>query len=190
MKISLAAIGSIVVITFVAATVHAAGITVAPFSFAPRGLGEFVPGGGPPALARWEKVSGDWQLFLAKNVPTAEIAAAGAQINGVSGLSTTGLTIGFTVESGWCGAGAPRFNVRLANAGLVFLGCAHADLSGTFHSFTDGGIYGGVLFPTGDVVQSISIVFDEGTDVGPGFVYLDDITVGSDVAGAPGRSDQ
>lgn len=186
-RIAWAGIGSIVLMAFGAATVYADGITVAPFSFAPRGLGAFTPAGGPPAEAHWENVSGDWRLFLAKNVATAEIAAAGAQINGVSGISTTDLTIGFTVESGNCGAGAPRFNVRLATAGLVFLGCAHADLpGGGVHSFTAGGVYGGVSFPTGDVVESLSIVFDEG----PGSVFLDDIFVGGDSAGDPGHVGQ
>jgi len=183
-------IGSVLGMGVMAATVYAAGIIVAPFSYAPRGLGTFAPGGGPPALARWEKIDGDWQLFLAKNVPTPEIAASGAQINGVTGLSTTGLTIGFTVEDGWCGAGAPRFNVRLQGTpGIVFLGCANAQVNGDVHSFTAGNSYGGVLFPSGDVIDSISILFDEGTDAGL-FVYLDDIFVGDDSVGAPGHSDQ
>lgn len=163
-----------------------AEITVAPFSFSPLGLGNFEPGIGPPSLGRWENIAGDWQLHLGKNVPTAEIAAAGAQVKGVEGLSTTGLTIGFTVENGNCGAGAPRFNVRLMDGSLVFLGCAHADNADNVHSFTAGLAYGGVLFPAGQVIQSISIIFDEG----PGDVFLDDIFIGSDSAGSPGRSNK
>ncbi len=178
---SLAAIGFIAVMV-VLPVAQAAGITVAPFSFAARGLGAFVPGGGPPALGRWENVNGDWQLHLAKNVDTAEIAAAGAQINGVSGISAT--TLSFVVESGDCGAGAPRFNLRLQGVpGIVFLGCAHADVTGLTHSFTVGNTYGGVLFPSG-IIESLSIVFDEG----PGDVFLDDICVGGDCVGAPGHS--
>ena len=172
-------------LAFSAVTAHANGITVAPFTFSAVGLGEFAPAGGPKAHARWERVNGDWQLYLAKNVATSEIAAAGAQINGVKGLSTTGMTLGFTIEDGHCGAGGPRFNVRLTSGDLIFLGCSHGIINGTQRSFTAGNIYGTVEFPEEQVIDSISIIFDEGIDQGQGFVHLDDIFVNSSTVGSP-----
>lgn len=163
------------------------GITVAPFSFAPRGVGEFTPTAGPAAQARWERVNGDWQLHLAKNVPTSEVAAAGAQINGVSGMSTgtndAPLKLGFTVESGQCGAGAPRFNVRLTDGRLIFLGCSHGDRLDAVVSFTAGTSYTGGTVPLNATIESISIVFDE-----QGEVNLDDIFVGPYKVGAPNEN--
>lgn len=155
-----------------ATALRAADFTVAPFTYSAVGLGEFTPGRGPQALARWERVSGDWQLYLAKNVPTSEIAAAGAQLNGVKGISTANLRLGFTVEEGHCGAGAPRFNIRLASGGLpIFLGCTYAVPDGNgVRTFEASVNYGGQIVPPDDVIESISILFDEGTDQGEGFV--------------------
>ena len=48
-------------------------------------------------------------------------------------------------------------------------------------TFQAGLIYGGQTVPTEDVIESISIIFDEGTDQGEGFVRLDDIFVDSDL---------
>jgi hypothetical protein len=116
------------------------------------------------------------QLYLAKNVPTATNAAAGASIDGVNGLSTTGMTLSFDY-SGYCGAGSPRFNVYLSNGQTIFLGCAYGggptgtNVTGTA-TFTAGNTYGGVLFPTGETVTGIDIVQDE-----QGQVTLSNITV-------------
>ncbi len=166
--------------------VAASGITVAPFTWSGLGLGTFTPGQGPAAQGKWVRVGDDFQLHLEKNVPTTAYASAGAQINGVRGLSTgtadEPLVIGFTVDSGQCGAGAPRFNVKLEGEdGTVFLGCAYGGGSTTkIKSFTAGNSYGGVSFPTGKTIESISIVFDE-----QGWVNLDDILVGGDNVGSP-----
>jgi len=175
-------LGAIAVTAFVASTGHAGGITIALFTSAAPGLR--APDGGPPAVARWERGNRKWLVFLAKNVPTTGQALAGARLKGVNGLGTTGLTIGFTVVDGLCDAGAPRFEVRLVRAGLVRLGCAHAAVVGRSRRFTAGRTYGGVLFPTGDVIQSISIVFDEG----PAPVILADIFVGAQGVAGPGQS--
>jgi hypothetical protein len=86
--------------------------------------------------------------------------AAGATIDGVSGLSTTGMTLGFHVD-GYCGAGAPRFNVSLTNGTTVFLGCTYGNDGSGNVMFTAGNTYGGVLFPEGATVSSIDIVQDE-----------------------------
>src|SRR5207247_582886 len=76
----------------------------------------------------------------------------------------------------------------------IFLGCAHADQSGTApdgwtsDAFSPSVIAGQLTSLLGfsaaeaadivaGTVTSLAIVFDEGTDVGPGFVFLDYITV-------------
>lgn len=166
-----------------AAPADARGITVAPFTFAARGLGSFVPSVGPPAESKWVKeADGNWKLLLAKNVPLSEVAAGGAQINGVAGLSTTGLTLGFAVD-GYCGAGAPRFNLRLQGVpGIVFLGCNYGNSGGTV-TFTPGTTYGGILYPSGQPIESLSIIFDE-----QGTTKLDNIQVGADIVGGPSDS--
>lgn len=181
MRGSARTLGPIVTVAVIASTASAGGLTPALFTSAAPG--SRAPGGGSAAVARWENVNGHWVIFLAKNVPTAEKAAAGVRIKEVSGLTTTGLTIGFTVVDGLCGAGAPRFDVRLARAGDVRLGCAHADVVGSVRRFTAGRRYGGVLFPAGDMVQSLSIVLDEG----PAPVILEDIFVGREVVKGPGH---
>lgn len=120
----------------------------------------------------------DGTLFLEKNVPTSEPVAAGAEVEGVEGLSTTGLTLSFDVE-GYCGAGAPRFNVYLeGEATPVFLGCAHgdADNDGTV-VFEAGQSYGGVLFPEGETISRIVIVQDE-----QGQTALSNIMIGDEEA--------
>lgn len=164
------------------------GITVAPFSYSALGLtglygGEFTPNQGPSAKANWVKVDGDWQLNLTKNADLWEVAASGAQLNGVAGLSTTGLTLGFTLETGSsCGAGAPRFNVRTTDGSLYFLGCVYGNVGGVV-TFVPDVSYGGVVLPSGKTIESISLIQDE-----PGTAVIDDIIVNSVVVGGPGNT--
>jgi len=99
-------------------------------------------------------------VHLEKNVSTPTNTAAGATINGVEGLSTTGMTLGFHVD-GYCGAGAPRFNVTLSDNTVIFLGCTYGNDGSGNVSFTAGNTYGGVLFPEGATVSSIDLVQDE-----------------------------
>jgi hypothetical protein len=47
---------------------------------------------------------------------------------------------------------------------------------------------GGQIVATGEVIESISIIFDEGTGQGEGFVRLDDIFVASDLVRYARRS--
>lgn len=103
----------------------------------------------------------DGELHLEKNAPTSTNAAAGAELQGVEGLSTTDLTLSFEVD-GYCGSGAPRFNVYLEDGQTIFLGCVHGDANqdGTV-VFEAGNTYGGVLFPEGETVTGIDIVQDE-----------------------------
>lgn len=137
-------------------------------------------------------------LFLQKDGPTATVAAAGALVSGVKGLKLKEL--GFDVRNdGHCGAGAPRFNV-VTNAGdTYFFGCAsgtktaiNADWSRV--RFEDADAVG--QLPTtppwpgfGNVtLGSITIIFDEGTDQGQGFVFLDNIDVNGVLMGKPGNA--
>ena len=114
---------------------------------------------------------------LEKNVTTATNAAVGVTVEGVEGLSTNDLTLSFAY-TGYCGAGAPRFNVRLSNGSTVFLGCAHGNDEGSgIATFTAGNSYGGVLFPTGETVERIDIVMDE-----QGQTTLSNISVNGTVA--------
>jgi len=138
---------------------------------------------GPPgaAAARWEQIGGNWELFLAKHVPAGQPARAGVRVTGVRGLSTTGLSLGFTVVDGLCDARVPRFEVRLEQAGRVSLACAHGDSAGAAVRFTAGSTYGGTHFPEWDVVVDLSVVFD----VGPAPVILDDLRIGNRVFEGP-----
>jgi hypothetical protein len=178
-------------------------IRVNPFHF---GLG---------ALATWARDAGEpsshggnggdpqrFGLLLQKLTATSNFAASGAElfdghlsaehldrlsfdISGFPGMA-------FGTANGYCGAGAARFNVVSNASATCFLGCAHGAKTQDAQSgwwtisfvppYTQyPGCEGGV---TGNV-RSIEIVFDEGTDVGPGSVVLDNIRVNNRVIGKP-----
>ena len=146
-------------------------------------------------------------LLLAKTGLTANLVAAGARINGIKGtvLTQLGYDLRKPVDSAdprgsHCGAGAPRFNVVIAGA-TFFVGCSspppttQAPLGAGWIRLTWGAP--GVLMAfsqatglpvniSGMTVDSISIIFDEGQDVGPdnfGVAILDNIRVNNQVAG-------
>ena len=134
-------------------------------------------------------------LLLAKTGPTANFAAAQANITGVKGITLTELGYdirkpGADTRAGargsHCGAGAPRFNVT-ASDGVTydFIGCnsgatpATSEVdgqgwirlrwgSGTILAFAANGPSAGkIVNISGIKVSSIQIVFDEGQDTGP-----------------------
>lgn len=165
-----------------AATALAApnGIQVQPWVYDPDGLGisqaAWVTGEGEPDAG-----ASNHALYLTKSGATAENAASGATINGVDGMTVTELGFDYR-DDGHCGAGAPRFNVYAADGSLYgFFGCAAASQSDLGNGWTRARI----SLP-GVQVSGIEIVFDEGTDVGTGFVYLDNIDVNGILAGKPG----
>lgn len=173
-------------------------ITVAPFSFNALGLADFDPSlNGPAAHGQWMKVDGDWILSLAKNVPTAEVASAGAQVNGVKGVTLSELGFDYR-NDGWCGAGAPRFNVSTTVGTYFFFGCTYGTHTVVDADWTRVRFGNGDAFPADGVtpwpgfgtavVTGISVVFDEGTDVGSGKAYLDNIDVNGVLAGGPGST--
>ncbi|HJS43974.1 MAG TPA: hypothetical protein VJ755_10920 [Gemmatimonadales bacterium] len=168
-------------------------------SLHPSGFGEH-------SLAAWKAKEGlpdnhgkaDHALYFQKFTETPTFAAGVAIVDGLEGLPATALTI-LSWEhrnDGWCGAGAPRWNIGLTDAsggfGIAFLGCnAAAHIAGSAPDWTKDSwnvqaeiaaaivLYG--LDAGTTTIRGLAIVFDEGTDVpaNPGFVYLDNIIVNS-----------
>ncbi len=144
-------------------------------------------------------------LLLVKTGPTANFAAATAELINVKGITLTEL--GYDIrKSGLdstsplgshCGAGAPRFDVVTTDGMVHFLGCNSpvsvmqtASLTGWIR-LRWGAAGLATAFPpitSTDVVSRIVIVFDEGQDVsgGPdqfGAAILDNIDVNGTLVG-------
>ena len=161
-------------------------------------------GFGPHSYASWKAHEGlvdnngnkDQALYFQKMTTTSTVAAGVVLIKGFEGMDAnqlTGLSWDHRVD-GHCGAGAPRWNVGLADSagnslGTVFLGCYAAVHSPVGANWChDEQVV--PVFPVGSTIRHLAIVFDEGTDnpiaqppgcpIGastPGFVFLDNITV-------------
>jgi hypothetical protein len=151
-------------------------------------------------------------LLLAKTGPTANVAAAVAQVKGVQGKTLDELGYDIRKPGGasdargsHCGAGAPRFNIETADGGFYFLGCNSpvADEATVGDGWTRlrwGGAsplmaYSATTFLlediTGKKLKSLTIVFDEGQDTGPdnfGLAVLDNIDVNGRLVGSGGVS--
>lgn len=139
-------------------------------------------------------------LYFQKMTETFVFAAGIAIVEGLAGMPASVLQ-GLEWEhrdDGWCGSGAPRWNVGLTAAGLdytVFLGCfAAAHTPGSSTGWTRDSYPGpaiaaqitsqtGLPAPfAGVTIRYLAIVFDEGTTLqgapyGLGFVYLDNLRV-------------
>ena len=165
-----------------------------------RGMGLPDDGGAnsPNAATRNDPHSG---LLLSKNGPTSDCSSSGARILGIAGTTTTAASaIGFDYRNGGhCGAGAPRFNVvaRDSETGTEtfhFLGGCANDSGPTpapqdsqwtrvrFELANPGESF--PIVPPGSRIVSISILFDEGTDVptlqdpmGVGLAVIDNIYI-------------
>lgn len=155
-------------------------------------------------------------LYFQKMTATETNAAGVAVVKGIAGLPTSALT-GLEFwrgMDGWCGAGAPRWDLTIQpSAGgpqqTFFIGCAGmapgahqtAPNGRDFEqrTFPGPGAYGccvgNQLFssfsdlPAG-TITSLAIVFDEGTTYmgapyGTGYVHLDDILVQTSSADTP-----
>jgi hypothetical protein len=172
-------------------------------------------GFGPHAYAAWKakqgqedsEGEGDHSLYFQKLTATETVAAGIAVITGfkkqlpIAASSLTGLSWEHR-NDGWCGAGAPRWNVIVTGASgtryTLFLGCAAAAHSPgsaagwTRDSYaaptlltigaTNAGQMANIMDIQAGTLTGLSIVFDEGTTfrdapLGPGFVHLDNITV-------------
>jgi hypothetical protein len=137
-------------------------------------------------------------LYLEKDGPTAIVAAGGASINFEGELTE----LGFDYRNdGHCGAGAPRFNIYTTSGVYYFFGCLYgvhtpapdnpANWTRVRFTAANGFPSDGVSFITdfSEIeVTGIDIVFDEGTDVGPGFAVLDNIDVNGVLIGKPGAA--
>jgi hypothetical protein len=127
----------------------------------------------------------DHALYLQKDGLTSVVAAAGAIIRGVEGITLNEL--GFDVRNdGHCSAGAPRFNVITTTGDLYSFGCADGTQTPIDDEWTQVRFTG-----FGNVeVGSIMIIFDEGTDqgLGQGFTFLDNIDINGILIGKPGNA--
>jgi hypothetical protein len=123
-------------------------------------------------------------LLLSKNGPLQDCSNAGANVTGVNGITLTEL--GFDIRNGThCGGGAPRFDVT-ATDGFHFVGnCAVGTVS---PAPQDPTAWSRVRFSPaqasppiapGAKIKSIAIVFDEGTNAGPGagLAVIDNIDI-------------
>ena len=167
-------------------------LKVKPWVYDPDNLGV--------ADAKWVANSGvdGHGLFLQKNALTSANAAGGATIDGASGTLTE---LGFDYRNdGHCGAGAPRFNVYTTAGTYFFFGCSyglHTPVPGNpswtrvrfgnADAFPADGITAFPGFGTA-VVTGVDIVFDEGTEVGPGYAWLDNIDFNGTLIGKPGNA--
>jgi len=145
-------------------------------------------------------------LLLAKTGPTANYAAAGADITGVKGTMLTELgydirkpDLSAGARGSHCGAGAPRFNITTQDGNTYFIGCNSPPALQTLGSgwlrlrWGEGGMliaYGQNTGLPGDIsgpkVRSLEIVVDEGQDTGPdnfGLAVLDNIDVNGTLVG-------
>jgi hypothetical protein len=158
-------------------------------------------GFGPKSQATWKAQQGlpdsqgnaNHALYLQKFVPTSTFAAGVAVVNGAEGMVLTGLEWEHR-DDGHCGAGAPRWNVSFTdpsnNDGFVFLGCtAAAHTPGSAPGWTRDTFTAATLvtngIPAGSTIRGLAIIFDEGTDQGQGYVYLDNIKVNDKVWTSP-----
>ena len=197
LQVSLAAV---LVLAAIGSAAAQSGFIAQTFVFDPGHLGisdsQWQPGTGLPDAGK-----SNHGLFLTKFGPTAALAASGASIKGVNGITLS--TLGFDVRNdGWCGAGAPRYNVTLADGTgfYFFFGCAygiHTPVAG-FPSWTRVRFTDADAFPADGVsawpgfgtaeVAAIDLIFDEGTDVGPGFTFVDNLAINNTLIGKPGNA--
>jgi len=180
------------------------------FAIHPNGFGQ-------DSYAAWKAHEGlpdsrgnaDMALYFQKMTTTETFAAGVAKVTGLEGQPLSAL-VGLSWEhrtDGWCGAGAPRWDVIVSDEsgdrGVIFLGCAAA-----VHTPGSAANWIRDSYPAGTPIASLPatgftadfnpsdaltisellIVFDEGTDIAtnPGFVFLDNITVNGHVFTGPG----
>jgi hypothetical protein len=174
------------------------GLNLQPGGFGDGSLGAWKSQQGLPD----NKGNGNFALYLQKLTTTATNAAGFAVITGLEGQAVSALTYlawDHRTPDGHCGAGAPRWDVFVKGLSnkpyTLFLGCAaaiHTPVLGapvwTTDSYsgaaivTVGGANAGLtadeqIDAAGGTITGLIIVFDEGTDQGEGFVFLDNITV-------------
>jgi hypothetical protein len=152
------------------------------------------PGNACPGItSQWDNTTGNPppSLHLTKPCLTATNASSGATVNGVEGITLTELNFDYR-NDGHCGAGAPRYNVVTSDNVTHFFGCASATKTPTSDPNWTNASWDPTnpaqAFPViapGTTVQSIDIVFDEGTDQGVAYAYLDNFSINNQEIGSP-----
>ena len=176
-------------------------------------------GFGHDAYAAWKAGEGEQDshgnaahaLYFQKMTATEDQVAGVARVMGLEGQPLSAITA-LSWEhrtDGWCGAGAPRWDIIVAdqngNRGVIFLGCAAAvhtpGAEAGWIKDTQPGAAGIAAQPVYGfnedfnasgpfTISELLIVFDEGTTqfglpLGPGFVFLDNIQVNDKVWTSP-----
>jgi hypothetical protein len=188
-KVIATSAAAVIVLANMAMPVGAAtSYSLTPFEYvgAAGDCGAGYPAGTPGGVvAKWDSTLGNPapSLRLEKNVPTTDCSAAGATVNGVTGITLTELN--FDVK-GYCGAGAPRFNVVTSDNVTHFFGCA----SGTQTALGNGWTHvvwdptnPAQAFPVivpGTTVTSIELIQDE-----QGQTNLDNISINDQIIAGP-----
>ena len=182
-------------VLFAAALIAAAAAAAASagtYTLHPSGFGEH-------SYSAWQGQQGlpdstggkNQALYFQKMTTTTTFAAGVAVIKGFEGQPVSSIQrLEFWRRTdGHCGAGAPRFDIfyqpALGPQQVLFIGCQGMKPGGVLTA-PNGMMFQQRTFdgPLPDVgmITGISIVFDEGNDVGQGFVYLDNINVTTDTA--------
>lgn len=132
-------------------------------------------------------------LILAKNVPTTDCSAAGADVQGVAGMPADVLGFDYRSDS-YCGAGSARFNVQASDGSHFVGGCvngsptpAGTDSQGRSWSRVTFDLHNAAnAFPPvapGATFVSVTLIQDEqGTSI------LDNINVNGSFVGKPGNN--
>ena len=178
------ALACVAIMLFLASPASAGSLVLHPSGFGEHSYSAWKGGEGLPDSTGGK----DQALYFQKMTSTATVAAGVAVFKGFEGAPTSVLgDLSFYWRTdGWCGAGAPRFNVRVQNdisgaRHTIFLGCAGM-VPGAVATDNGGRVWqqrtipAGVL-PPGHSVVSLAIVFDEGNEL-LGFTYLDNIRAG------------
>jgi hypothetical protein len=134
-------------------------------------------------------------LYFQKAGPTATNAYAYGQIRWLQNRDITGLTeLGFDYRNeDHCTAVAPRFVIQVDGVDYS-LGCTAgvaAPAPGDPVNWTrvrfGAAEFGAAGIPLTGNITAGNIVFDEGTDAGPGLIYMDNIDVNGSLIGKPGK---
>ena len=156
----------------------------------PRGFGEHT-------YSSWKAQEGlpdtngnaDQALYFQKMTSTVTEVAAIAVVQGIDGMPYDDLTAleWEHRDDGHCGGGAPRWNIVVENPSVpgsrqtLFIGCgtmAHSPGSGDDWTRDTATL---PVLADGFVIRSLAIVYDEGVEFAPGYVYLDNIKVNDKV---------
>ena len=143
-----------------------------------------------------DRGNGNFALYLQKAAPTTAFIAAGAVIDGVEGRPADGI-YGFDYRNGGhCTGGSPRYNL-LATDGFHFIGgCANGTQTPapgapgwtrtTFDASNPAQAFP-VVTP-GATIISLTLIFDEGTPDGPGFIFTDNLNILGQFITKPGAA--